>query len=166
MWYWRIFQLTHPWGCDAFPAYGRKFRRFQLTHPWGCDLLTLKQGKLKISFQLTHPWGCDLRRSRFRRRAGISTHTPVRVWLKVEFTYNPLPISTHTPVRVWLWPNSPLFLSTNFNSHTREGVTASVNFSAGQKNFNSHTREGVTGNSTSSTAPRVKFQLTHPWGCD
>ena len=33
----------------------------------------------------------------------------------------------------------------NFNSHTREGVTGSVNqFMSGTSDFNSHTREGVT----------------------
>ena len=96
-------------------------------------------------------------------------------------------ISTHTPVRVWpLW----LWLSMSemhFNSHTREGVTTSGRcryfpmkisthtpvrvwqehqvFQSSSNYFNSHTREGVT-LCVSCFQETLKFQLTHPWGCD
>ena len=53
------FQLTHPWGCDAYLLSFALFARFQLTHPWGCDFLLHSS-----CYALP-----------------ISTHTPVRVWL-------------------------------------------------------------------------------------
>ena len=79
--------------------------------------------------------------------------------------------------------------SGHFNSHTREGVTYTLPLlQVGLYNFNSHTREGVTdiekyvnpsAQISTHTPVRVwrftlysliclavKFQLTHPWGCD
>ena len=118
----------------------------------------------------------------------ISTHTPVRVWHALTGkTGATFVISTHTPVRVWRisvlsavwlckfqlthpWGCDPPFsaaasLQDNFNSHTREGVTAWEENSALVADFNSHTREGVTVKGADSDAHKI-FQLTHPWGCD
>ena len=53
-------------------------------------------------------------------------------------------ISTHTPVRVWRYWSWPCQLACHFNSHTREGVTIIA----------------------CNNAVKIRFQLTHPWGCD
>ena len=74
----------------------------------------------------------------------ISTHTPVRVWLKLLWRTELLTISTHTPVRVWPLDLFIGFAGLDFNSHTREGVTWL------RRRYRRTT----------------KFQLTHPWGCD
>ena len=97
--------------------------RFQLTHPWGCDINLNLGCRLMTKFQLTHPWGCDI---------------------DTGDTINAFRISTHTPVRVWLKKGSIGFTFFHFNSHTREGVTYTIN----------------------ATKSQGKFQLTHPWGCD
>ena len=75
------------------------------------------------TFQLTHPWGCDIIIVFNNFICIISTHTPVRVW----------------PFRKW--------------THTATS------------DFNSHTREGVTNNRGLVLCAEL-FQLTHPWGCD
>ena len=50
----------------------------------------------------------------------------------------------------------------NFNSHTREGVTADEpDIKSDSSDFNSHTREGVTYGHMSEEVS-VIFQLTHP----
>ena len=163
------FQLTHPWGCDA--AVNRNIPYsgiFQLTHSWGCDCTSpepdinrnnhfnshtregvtyyLAYSRLPIKgFQLTHPWGCDGRWTYKEEKTGISTHTPVRVWpLWKLFQLVGGFISTHTPVRVWQTSGLKLPAEVNFNSHTREGVTALRHFPSAPPHFNSHTREGVT----------------------
>ena len=161
------FQLTHPWGCDGY-RYSKSISasRFQLTHPWGCDsgcrisnyfywyfnshtregvtMLwkhSIKTGYFNshtregvtiiicaifntLRFQLTHPWGCDCPLPNIIRK----------LWF----------ISTHTPVRVWLTLADIWEILYDFNSHTREGVTAYLLF----------------------FALFARFQLTHPWGCD
>ena len=142
---------------------------FQLTHPWGCDTRTRRLLMQSKPFQLTHPWGCDsIEGLAHTHSDGISTHTPVRVWLwgKVQICliiyfnshtregvtmfghieYSHIKISTHTPVRVWLY-KAPYHISDHwyFNSHTREGVTnTTIGLRLRKWNFNSHTREGVT----------------------
>ena len=102
--------------------------------------------KSLLIFQLTHPWGCDCIHLPSKYISGISTHTPVRVWLCI-------------------FPNMAA-VAFNFNSHTREGVTLTQSISASiwafqlthpwgcdgleirqnifSMHFNSHTREGVT----------------------
>ena len=161
--------------------------KFQLTHPWGCDLKK-SLAFLEEQFQLTHPWGCDGRWTYKEEKTGISTHTPVRVWpLWKLFQLVGGFISTHTPVRVWQTSGLKLPAEVNFNSHTREGVTALRHFPSAPPHFNSHTREGVTPSwwtfplslryFNSHTREGVTdifhcqlssriFQLTHPWGCD
>ena len=140
---------------------------FQLTHPWGCDPNQRNQKRPIFQFQLTHPWGCDL------------------CWFYIARMFS---ISTHTPVRVWHWLTSSLRAFYHFNSHTREGVTVTLyrKYSDGTISthtpvrvwlrfleetsitsyFNSHTREGVTKIFTHIDKMSLKFQLTHPWGCD
>ena len=163
-------------------------RLFQLTHPWGCDHWDNPNNNVyHIS---THtpvrvwPWnqGNTLGSGHFNShtREGV---TDVNIILKINFQ-----ISTHTPVRVWLqYEISPCSWIAYFNSHTREGVTERIFSKAdGNIHFNSHTREGVTlrnratiflKNFNSHTREGVtwfcrtlsrlrQFQLTHPWGCD
>ena len=117
-------------------------------------------------FQLTHPWGCDdivhIHRVSVSQ---ISTHTPVRVWPIWTVTFDLCPISTHTPVRVWQSFFEIPRAWSNFNSHTREGVTGLSNVFDVAGNFNSHTREGVT-ITCKCVNLSLLFQLTHPWGCD
>ena len=138
------FQLTHPWGCDPHKGHVKNHGRFQLTHPWGCDAEKIKAHILSF----------------------ISTHTPVRVWQYNPrimdknanfnshtrevtswwiYSENMSAISTHTPVRVWRQASAD-----------REQL---------RHNFNSHTREGVTARKCVPCSCGV-FQLTHPWGCD
>ncbi len=53
--------------------------------------------------------------------------------------------------------------SSNFNSHTREGVTFAEKYAAkSSSNFNSHTREGVTIILCPRVCSLTQFQLTHP----
>ena len=92
---------------------------------------------------------------------GISTHTPVRVWLFWNSYGIFNAISTHTPVRVW--PNLAIsciitsgfqlthpwgcdhighieyLKQANFNSHTREGVTKTLCEYSNNKNISTHT---------------------------
>ena len=50
----------------------------------------------------------------------------------------------------------------DFNSHTREGVTADEpDIKSDSSDFNSHTREGVTAHNLFYKS-QWKFQLTHP----
>ena len=97
--------------------------QFQLTHPWGCDLIEIMLLP-KTEFQLTHPWGCD---------------NSWNSWKGLSYGFQ----LTH-PWGCDLMQPTSLEESSNFNSHTREGVT------------------WLVGISTKSW----KFQLTHPWGCD
>ena len=129
----------------TFPKSGLSKILFQLTHPWGCDKSPLCNCFCRSIFQLTHPWGCDLDIIQLRISVGISTHTPVKVWPKRSATTS---------------------LSIYFNSHTREGVTVSLNCLIAFINFNSHTREGVTKAAQLDCILNYVFQLTHPWGCD
>ena len=76
-------------------------------------------------------------------------------------------ISTHTPVRVWLkglrfYP-SPIC---DFNSHTREGVTLQRHNHHQKYQISTHTPVRVWPKSLHSCWLLAKFQLTHPWGCD
>ena len=50
----------------------------------------------------------------------------------------------------------------DFNSHTREGVTARNQLESRKRNFNSHTREGVTHLKLNFYIIFLTFQLTHP----
>ena len=105
-------------------------------------------------FQLTHPWGCDVLKSLWYSISNISTHTPVRVWLKYIFSSKKaLNFNSHTREGVTL--NILLCHHlTNFNSHTREGVTFAEKYAAkSSSNFNSHTREGVTASECHLTMP-------------
>ena len=120
-------------------------REFQLTHPWGCDSAHFtiyfchsnfnshtREGVTSIServnppprFQLTHPWGCD--------QNGLR---PVIQVVKFQLTH---PWGCDSP------PELSAQAFCNFNSHTREGVTAGYKCSNCGNDFNSHTREGVT----------------------
>ena len=159
------FQLTHPWGCDILHyKWFLKGRDFNSHTREGVTDLSRSLQAL-ISFQLTHPWGCDNWTLLSYIIIKISTHTPVRVWPAASTWYINLKISTHTPVRVWPNVCADNGGEYNFNSHTREGVTARVTFLYHFCNFNSHTREGVTNGRRLS--PSIgRFQLTHPWGCD
>ena len=79
---------------------------------------------LDHSFQLTHPWGCDFlewgRNYYFR---------------KFQLTH---PWGCDTD------PQQKRNYRTDFNSHTREGVTCQGRNDLHELHFNSHTREGVT----------------------
>ena len=139
------FQLTHPWGCDnPVKLIFWDFPKFQLTHPWGCDLIPLIT-KPFFSFQLTHPWGCDT---------------------SCRYVIHIIHISTHTPVRVW----QSRLLSANafgyFNSHTREGVTPLLLCTLHTDSISTHTPVRVWLWKRISRSQALRFQLTHPWGCD
>ena len=140
-----IFQLTHPWGCDRLKLKNHVWQKFQLTHPWGCDLYNRLPLSTTFNFNSHTREGVTFSGLKSWGDVPISTHTPVRVWHKPKFR---LPsddkISTHTPVRVWHWYRWHYKCFSNFNSHTREGVT--------EKRFNRF--------------HLLSFQLTHPWGCD
>ena len=91
VWHWgdknakctNTFQLTHPWGCDHSVTWGsRPGKVFQLTHPWGCDDLLKKQYDLTADFNSHTREGVTIFRFLRRFIKKISTHTPVRVWLK------------------------------------------------------------------------------------
>ena len=98
----RLFQLTHPWGCDSIssgkfgrifnfnshtregvtirPAYIYPFDVYFNSHTReGVTSLTVP-AQLSVPFQLTHPWGCDGTLGASINFSVISTHTPVRVW--------------------------------------------------------------------------------------
>ena len=119
-------------------------------------------------FQLTHPWGCDLVKFRNTNQIGISTHTPVRVWLKRwKKSARLWVISTHTPVRVWLCLLDPYNLKyAHFNSHTREGVTVNLCNIKIKFAISTHTPVRVWLTGIKKAVGTYKFQLTHPWGCD
>ena len=120
--------------------------QFQLTHPWGCDSSLSPISTTHTVFQLTHPWGCDCYASLGCALVAISTHTPVRVWREAGSKYlKARNISTHTPVRVWL--------------------IDPVLFDAVQK-ISTHTPVRVWPDYTPISPAEIKFQLTHPWGCD
>ena len=123
----------------------------------------------KLKFQLTHPWGCDAQiTTYYQQTTKISTHTPVRVWLNVEFFWNhdiefqlthpwgcddclecddkPCRISTHTPVRVWHDEDEEEAKPAKISTHTPVRVWL--------------------GSEDETIIQRGTFQLTHPWGCD
>ena len=120
----------------------------------------------------------------------ISTHTPVRVWRKLNMLQNQDKISTHTPVRVWRHFSEICAHMQEISTHTPVRVWL-VCLSFGnchclfqlthpwgcdywipkrrweeREDFNSHTREGVTCWTYRSCSWLFQFQLTHPWGCD
>ena len=105
-----------------------------------------RKNVLRSSFQLTHPWGCDPSIREQRKAQPISTHTPVRVWRwGLKYEKGRYFISTHTPVRVWLCCICET-LAASISTHTPVRVWPGVKKAVGTyKNFNSHTREGVTG---------------------
>ena len=183
------FQLTHPWGCDLVKSardcligisthtpvrvwhiyqWGADFPvTFQLTHPWGCDRKLLFSQLGLEWFQLTHPWGCDFYFTNSVQQEYISTHTPVRVWLKILQLHPKQPwISTHTPVRVWLDWDSEIYVVCDFNSHTREGVTSWLTVSVLTMMISTHTPVRVWLFRNIHSCGAFGFQLTHPWGCD
>ena len=163
-----VFQLTHPWGCDAFwisrefwisnfnshTREGVTVNQYPLPEDENISTHTPVRvwrfpsvAKAKKHIISTHTpvrvWPNDIIILQYY--SNISTHTPVRVWLVNTDTVNhKRPISTHTPVRVWLLLKELRIMQTNFNSHTREGVTSEVIKISSSR----------------------KFQLTHPWGCD
>ena len=142
----KLFQLTHPWGCDFCLFVVQRTKTDISTHtPVRVWLVSINSTAISDTFQLTHPWGCDFLIIHANELFSISTHTPVRVWHnRIIVTIERISISTHTPVRVWL-----IFLRYSYRIY----------------HFNSHTREGVTvGRCTFRLISR--FQLTHPWGCD
>ena len=142
--YW--FQLTHPWGCDAyFFGFRQYLFNFNSHTREGVTWLIRSTQAEGVIFQLTHPWGCDYSNKKCElltkhfnshTREGvtglfilysygcrISTHTPVRVWRNMKRCSRLLKISTHTPVRVWPKLENLKKRAEDFNSHTREGVT-------------------------------------------
>ena len=119
------------------------------------------------SFQLTHPWGCDEERTASNGIITISTHTPVRVWLSSmgSSAFQTI-ISTHTPVRVWRSVNQFMSGTSDFNSHTREGVTAIWNAIKKLIRIFQLTHPWGCDILILHYKWFLKFQLTHPWGCD
>ena len=105
------------------------------------QLLRTQQPK----FQLTHPWGCDYKFPNGYYISWISTHTPVRVWLRhiIKIIIGSIFQLTH-PWGCDSFGKLPVIEIMYFNSHTREGVTWYLRRSCVCRDFNSHTREGVT----------------------
>ena len=96
------FQLTHPWGCDwKMMDMITPVLKFQLTHPWGCDFVRLRDTIFSLYFNSHTREGVTTARLKRNVPFGISTHTPVRVWLFWNSYGIFNAISTHTPVRVW-----------------------------------------------------------------
>ena len=122
---------------------------------------------LRTAFQLTHPWGCDVVGhgksyvSQFQLTHPWGCDRLCGVYAMFKSNFN-----SHTRegvTRIQPYEN----YAGNFNSHTREGVTiflAAIS-DAFRDDFNSHTREGVT-SVLRWYECRKRFQLTHPWGCD
>ncbi len=77
---------------------------FQLTHPWGCDAyMKVNYNGTDIISTHTPVFFWNMKFS-----SCISTHTPVRVWRYCRrHSNNPCNISTHTPVRVWPFSWAP-----------------------------------------------------------
>ena len=130
----------------------------------GANLLIL----FWIKFQLTHPWGCD-------STTGISQSGSRPFQLTHPWGCDMLMLTDINQVN-------------DFNSHTREGVTAWVSLMPQYIAISTHTPVRVWRHSntmfvvpsTISTHTPVRvwrslkfvisicleFQLTHPWGCD
>ena len=162
----KLFQLTHPWGCDYLCRW--------LFHIVGISTHT----PVRVWHDLYPIFPC----------AFISTHTPVRVWRQaVRDEINDLEISTHTPVRVW--PTGGYAMTNSWGFQLTHPWGCDLRWLCGIKgywisthtpvrvwlpqackpictwNFNSHTREGVTYPNLLNLLTNG-FQLTHPWGCD
>ena len=142
----KIFQLTHPWGCDA--KFGVTQEQIEISTHTPVRVWRRKAAP-PVPVQHFNSHTREGVTSRFRLTiypSKISTHTPVRVWPNTfSLPHHEKGISTHTPVRVWLqcfyYKQDRFFIST----HTPVRVWLSALLPR-------------------SSAP--KFQLTHPWGCD
>ena len=101
----RVFQFTHPCGCDfLIRQFSKCVQEFQFTHPCGCDVLLTARSTLRMKFQFTHPCGCDQSPERaVARTRGFNSRT------RVGATYFPVcpvddqPVSIHAPVWVRLF---------------------------------------------------------------
>ena len=133
-------RVWHSW--SNFLGVGKVF---QLTHPWGCDYIKIAC-KGTRQFQLTHPWGCDLFHSRYYFSIVISTHTPVRVWQSCFMSLAKIyEFQLTHPWGCDGMQKKETQTIKDFNSHTREGCDAAHAPPCHRNgHFNSHTREGVT----------------------
>ena len=141
----KMFQFTHPWGCDIFiNAITKVHIRFNSrTREGATNFLSISF--LVLPFQFTHPWGCDrfcigqfpstsvsihapvrVRPSKplTEPSSDVSIHAPVRVRLNIKTeSIIQFSVSIHAPVRVRRYPKSSLWICISFNSRTREGAT-------------------------------------------
>ena len=180
---------TYPWGCDDDTLSYYECLCISTHTPvrvWHSLLLTDVQF---VRFQLTHPWGCDYKFDfTYLPESDFNSHTregvtpcvnrtePVNIFQLThpwgcdpfEFvTFRLLDsISTHTPVRVW--PARPLISHNHyyFNSHTREGVTEERNAEYNELKFQLTHPWGCDFDDVAKVRKELIFQLTHPWGCD
>ena len=126
-----VFQLTHPWGCDPIAGCFTIVRVYISTHTpvrvWPAFNVFSPQIREISTHTPVRVWPGSQSDSS-RKLVLISTHTPVRVWPICWCSKCKIPkISTHTPVRVWpLEDEFDEIGVTDFNSHTREGVTTSL----------------------------------------
>ena len=164
----RMFQFTHPCGCDQALTLITKLIRVSIHAPvWvrrPCRPRPGAPGQVSIHapvwvrparkmddvlfglFQFTHPCGCDAGPP----KAGdsiyrVSIHAPV--WVRLCIYLSPLPASS-------------------FNSRTRVGATPSLPASKTSRGVSIHAPVWVRLYGTYSKQGANRFQFTHPCGCD
>ena len=140
------FQLTHPWGCDFPPCFGRLGIKISTHTPVRVWLYRLQRYAHSSTFQLTHPWGCD-------------AVADTKAITSEDF-------NSHTREGVTKAPREKVQPGNNFNSHTREGVTSQSTAVADDSVISTHTPVRVWPWSCKTFMWSKEFQLTHPWGCD
>ena len=163
--------------------------KFQLTHPWGCDFRRFWSTPISLNFNSHTREGVTSAEQMEQLEDMISTHTPVRVWHGTRnWTFVLYPISTHTPVRVWRLFTRHMIYSPWFQlTHPWGCDTKSIKDLALSMRISTHTPVRVwlcpisllTNIWISTHTPvrvwricrfiinnSLRFQLTHPWGCD
>ena len=163
----KMFQFTHPCGCDLFRGQPRAVSdsfnsrtRVGATPPSG-------RSTWSPLFQFTHPCGCDCITGH-----PLTSFDCFNSRTRVGATASPLPqagrgrVSIHAPVWVRPYCSLRIFLYSCFNSRTRVGATCQSDALLRRYPVSIHAPVWVRPATVKDAANAVQFQFTHPCGCD
>ena len=141
-------------------------RLFQFTHPWGCDS-TVPLVSLGFSVSIHAPVRMRQYTTDVVIAITVSIHAPVRMRRDCRlFTWSKKRVSIHAPVRMRHTYMISIATRICFNSRTREDATLLFKLFFGSICVSIHAPVRMRHQHLIILSAKLWFQFTHPWGCD